>query len=216
MASCMTSMFFLGVVPSVRKAKRSSTWSFNFSPKMVVASSEKQSMRDAIEHLFARYLEMRPLFFCWARPMKVEWKMSPYFGVFPLVLRARKRAFSAPKICTVDAGYFARFVRLPACEISRAPMISPINAQRFGATRSIFAFKYSCKLFRIAASLMTSLAKWSMFCMSISTMSWPIDIFMAFTISSATSSEPHASCKSSALSAASKLSRTRTTLDTLA
>ena len=32
-----------------------------------------------------------------------------------------KRAFSAPKICTVEAGYFAKFVRLPACEINRAP-----------------------------------------------------------------------------------------------
>lgn len=32
-----------------------------------------------------------------------------------------KRAFSAPRIWTVDAGYFARFVRLPAWEINRAP-----------------------------------------------------------------------------------------------
>ena len=33
----------------------------------------------------------------------------------------RKSAFSAPKICTVDAGYFAKLVKLPALEISRAP-----------------------------------------------------------------------------------------------
>lgn len=31
------------------------------------------------------------------------------------------RAFSAPRICTVDAGYLARLVRLPACEMRRAP-----------------------------------------------------------------------------------------------
>lgn len=31
-----------------------------------------------------------------------------------LLLRARKRAFSAPRICTVEAGYLARLVRDPA------------------------------------------------------------------------------------------------------
>lgn len=31
---------------------------------------------------------MRPLFLAAARPMKVEWKMSPYLGVFPRVFRA--------------------------------------------------------------------------------------------------------------------------------
>mmetsp|Transcript_43892 Transcript_43892/g.136606 ORF Transcript_43892/g.136606 Transcript_43892/m.136606 type:complete len:219 (-) Transcript_43892:591-1247(-) len=172
-------------------------------------------MREAREHLFARYREMRPLFFCCARPMKVEWKMRPYFGVLPFVFRARKSAFSAPRICTVDAGYFARFVRLPACEMSRAPMISPIKAQRFGATRSILAFRYSCKLLRMFASLMTSLAKWSMFLMSISTMSCPMDIFIAFDMSSATSSAPQASTRLSLLSGLYSL-RTRTTRATLA
>merc|ERR1712032_185628 len=102
-ASCITSRFLRGFVPSVRKFKRSSTWSFSFSPNTVVASSEKQSMRDAMEHLLARYLEIRPLFFCCARPINVEWKIKPYFGVFPFVLSARNRAFSAPKIWTVDA-----------------------------------------------------------------------------------------------------------------
>merc|ERR1712078_720898 len=130
-------MFVLGVVPSVKKARRSSTWSFNFCPKMVVASSEKQSILDAMEHLFARYREILPLFLDCARPMKVEWNIQPYFGVLPFVFKARNRAFSAPRIWTVEAGYFARFVRLPACEIRRAPMISPMSAARFGATRSI-------------------------------------------------------------------------------
>lgn len=51
-------------------------------------SPEKQSIREAIVHLFARYLEMRPLFLAAARPMKVEWKMRPYLGVLPRVFRA--------------------------------------------------------------------------------------------------------------------------------
>mmetsp|Transcript_83872 Transcript_83872/g.234054 ORF Transcript_83872/g.234054 Transcript_83872/m.234054 type:complete len:254 (-) Transcript_83872:494-1255(-) len=159
---------------------------------------------------------MRPLFFCCARPMNVEWKISPYFGVFPLVFNARKSAFSAPRICTVEAGYFAKFVRLPACEMSRAPMISPMSEQRFGATKSILFFRYSWSVERICESLMTSLAKWSMLAMSISTMSWPMEDFMAFDTSWATSSAPQASTSSTFRPAASKESRTRITRDTLA
>lgn len=48
-------------------------------------------MREAIVHLLARYREMRPLFFAPARPMKVEWKMSPYLGVLPRVFRALRK-----------------------------------------------------------------------------------------------------------------------------
>lgn len=48
-------------------------------------------MREAMVHLLARYLEMRPLFFAPARPMKVEWKMSPYLGVLPRVFRALRK-----------------------------------------------------------------------------------------------------------------------------
>jgi hypothetical protein len=69
---------------------------------------------DAMLHLLAKYLEMRPLFLCLALPMKEEWKINPYLGVLPLVFSALKRAFSAPRICTVDAGYLARFVKDPA------------------------------------------------------------------------------------------------------
>merc|ERR1719199_568592 len=105
-----------------------------------------------MEHLFARYREIRPLFFCCARPMNEEWKIKPYFGVLPLVFSARKRAFSAPRIWTVDAGYFARLMRLPACEMSRAPIISPIRAERLGATRSILVLRYSCKVFLMEKS----------------------------------------------------------------
>jgi len=41
-----------------------------------------------MEHLLARYREIRPLFFVAARPMKVEWKIKPYFGVLVRVFNA--------------------------------------------------------------------------------------------------------------------------------
>lgn len=41
-----------------------------------------------MEHLLAKYREILPLFLLLAFPMKEEWKMSPYLGVFPRVLRA--------------------------------------------------------------------------------------------------------------------------------
>ena len=48
----------------------------------------KQSIREAMEHLLARYREILPRFLAPARPIYVEWNISPYFGVLPLVLRA--------------------------------------------------------------------------------------------------------------------------------
>lgn len=71
--------------------------------------------------------------------MNDEWKMSPYFGVFPLVLSARKSAFSAPRICTVLAGYLARLVSEPAWAMRRAPTVSPMSVARFGATSAILS-----------------------------------------------------------------------------
>ena len=62
---------------------------------------------------------MRPLLRSFALPMKEEWKMRPYLGVLPLVFRALNRAFSAPRICTVLAGYLAKFVKDPAGQVSR-------------------------------------------------------------------------------------------------
>ena len=64
---------------------------------------------------------------------------EPTLGVLPLVLRARKRAFSAPRICTVLAGYLLRLVRDPAWLMRRAPIRSPSKAVRLGATRFIFS-----------------------------------------------------------------------------
>ena len=97
-ASVITSTFFLGMSPVSKNFKRSSTCSLSLVPKTLVAVSVKQSIRDAMEHLLAKNREILPLFLAAARPIKDEWKIKPYFGVFPFFLRARNRAFSAPKI----------------------------------------------------------------------------------------------------------------------
>jgi len=47
-------------------------------------TSLKQSILDAIEHLFARKREIRPLFLEPALPMNDEWNISPYLGVLPI------------------------------------------------------------------------------------------------------------------------------------
>ncbi len=94
--------------PTVRKE------SLNSDARTFRHAKDGQLYLDAMLHLLAKYLEMRPLFLCLALPMKEEWKINPYLGVLPLVFSALKRAFSAPRICTVDAGYLARFVRDPA------------------------------------------------------------------------------------------------------
>lgn len=62
-------------------------------------------------------------------------------GVLPLVLSARNRAFSAPRIWTVEAGYFDRLVSEPACEMRRAPTVSPMSDARLGATTPIFSLR---------------------------------------------------------------------------
>jgi len=58
--------------------------------KLLSILPEKQSILDAMEHLLAKYLDIRPLFFLLARPIKEEWKISPYLGVLPFFLRALK------------------------------------------------------------------------------------------------------------------------------
>lgn len=49
--------------------------------------------------------------------------MIPYFGVLCFVFIALNNAFSAPNICTVEAGHLARLTKLPAWQISLAPTI---------------------------------------------------------------------------------------------
>jgi hypothetical protein len=49
-----------------------------FPSKLVTNVPVKQSILEAIEHLLARYREMRPLFLAPALPINVEWNM--YIG----------------------------------------------------------------------------------------------------------------------------------------
>lgn len=51
----------------------------------------------------------------------------------PEVPEYLKSAFSAPRICSVEEGTLAKFVRLPAWEIKRAATTSPIKEVKFGA-----------------------------------------------------------------------------------
>ena len=57
-------------------------------PAHRVSSPLKQSILEAMEHLLAKYREILPLFFVPALPMKDEWKIKPYLGVFPFVFSA--------------------------------------------------------------------------------------------------------------------------------
>ena len=98
---------------------------------------------------------MRPLFRAPARPIKLLWKMIPYFGVLLRVFRARNRAFSAPRIWIVDAGHLARFTNEPECEMRRAPTISPISADRLGATLCMRSWRYEYRSSRYWQSSIT-------------------------------------------------------------
>jgi len=100
--------------------------------------------------------------------------MSPYLGVLPLVFKARKRAFSAPRIWTVEAGYLERLVREPALEMRRAPTVSPMSAFKLGATMFILSERYPARRLRYAVSSATRSAKLLTFSMSASERSLPI------------------------------------------
>lgn len=60
-----------------------------------------------------------------AYPTMEAWYNNPYLGVFFLSFMALNKAFSAPKIYTVEAGNLAKFNKEPAWEINLAPTNSP-------------------------------------------------------------------------------------------
>ena len=80
--------------------------------------------------------------------------MKPYLGVLLYVLGPRNRAFSAPKICTVEADALARLVRDPALEMSRAATVSdwapkcPFLLERY----TVSSLRYSAMLWIIILS----------------------------------------------------------------
>ena len=105
------------------------------------------SSLDAIAHLFAKYLEIFPLFFPIALPMKEVLYSKPYLGVLDFYFNALNKAFSAPKIWIVEAGYLANVESEPEWAISLAATFSPIKVVRLGETDYILSFKYSCIYF---------------------------------------------------------------------
>jgi hypothetical protein len=76
-----------------------------------------------------------------AFPIKLEWYKRPYFGVADLVFNARNKAFSAPKIWIVLAGYFAKVDNEPEWDINLAVTVSPTRALVFGAKFCVLSFK---------------------------------------------------------------------------
>lgn len=108
---------------------------------------KKWSNRAAIAHLFAKYRDIFPLFFPIALPIKEVLKSRPYLGVLVFCFNALNNAFSAPKICMVEAGYFAKVLKDPECAISLAATLYPIRVVKLGETISILFFKYYCIYF---------------------------------------------------------------------
>lgn len=100
--------------------------------------------------------------------------MRPYLGVSCLVFKARKRAFSAPRIWTVLAGCLARFMRLPAWAMRRAPTSSPTMTDRLGATAFMRFCRYSHSVARYSDREMTWSHSMPMLMTSVSLMSVPI------------------------------------------
>lgn len=118
------------------------TCSLSFSPNLFVGLTRKWSSLAAIAHLLAKYLEIFPLFFPMALPMNEVLYKRPYFGVLVFCFKALNKAFSAPKIWIVEAGYLANVLNEPEWEISLAATVYPINSVKFGDTIYILFFKY--------------------------------------------------------------------------
>ena len=103
----------------------------------------KWSSLAAIAHLLAKNREIFPLFLPMARPIKEVLKRSPYLGVFVFYFKALNKAFSAPKIWMVEAGYLAKVLKEPEWAISLAAIDYPMRLVRFGDTISIRSLRYS-------------------------------------------------------------------------
>lgn len=136
----------------------------------------KWSNLAAMAHLLARYLEILPLFLPIARPMNEVLKSKPYLGVFVFCFKALNKAFSAPKIWIVEAGYLARVLKDPECAINLAATFSPIKLVKLGETFSILSLRYSCISLRYSIIFkvlsQSSVRDW----ISSSLVSWPIEL----------------------------------------
>mmetsp|Transcript_47520 Transcript_47520/g.117684 ORF Transcript_47520/g.117684 Transcript_47520/m.117684 type:complete len:207 (-) Transcript_47520:577-1197(-) len=157
-------------------------------PTVASEVSPSASTRMESAHLAASTREIFPLCFGCAWPTREAWYINPYLGVSCFALSARKRAFSAPRICTVDAGCFARFISEPACAMRRAPTSSPTITDKLGAIACIRFLRYSHSCVRYSLNSITCVQSISTFSMSSSLTSVPIEISAASFISASTSS----------------------------
>jgi len=82
-------------------------------------------------------------------------------------------AFSAPRIWRVEEGHLARFVRLPAWDIRRAPTISPIKEAKLGAISFILVTRYSWSFFLYSERSITLWANCWTLIKSMGDKSWP-------------------------------------------
>jgi len=88
----------------------------------------------AMASLDARALAILPLCHLGALNISGYWNITPCLGGLPPVLRALKRAFSAPSTCIVLAGIVASSSRLPARLMSLAASRGPTSSVTLGAT----------------------------------------------------------------------------------
>merc|ERR1719429_126436 len=149
LALCLAVAEILVTSPPSSCLMRDSTFARCSIPRSVLVSSPKASTLQAKEAFAASILDTLPLSFVPDCPTSCAWYIRPYLGVSCFVFSALNRAFSAPNICTVEAGCLARFIKVPAWAINLAPTNSPTSTVKLGAIAIMrfFRYSYNCPLY---------------------------------------------------------------------
>merc|ERR1719342_531007 len=149
LALCLAVAEILVTSPPSSCRMRDSTFARCSIPRSVLVSSPKASTLQAREAFAASILDTLPLSFVPDCPTSCAWYIRPYLGVSCLVFSALNKAFSAPRIWTVEAGCLARFIKVPAWAINLAPTNSPTSPAKLGAIAIMrfFRYSYNCPLY---------------------------------------------------------------------
>merc|ERR1719145_403643 len=149
LALCLAVAEILVTSPPSSCRMRDSTFARCSIPRSVLVSSPKASTLQAREAFAASILDTLPLSFVPDCPTSCAWYIRPYLGVSCLVFSALNKAFSAPRIWTVEAGCLARFIKVPAWAINLAPTNSPTSTVKLGAIAIMrfFRYSYNCPLY---------------------------------------------------------------------
>ncbi len=150
-------------------------------------------------HLLAKYLEILPLFLPMSLPMKEVLYKRPYFGVLVFCFKALNKAFSAPKIWIVEAGYLAKVLNEPEWEISLAATVYPMSSVRLGDTIYILFFKYYWISFRNSNIFSVFSHNYLRHWISNSLIYCPIEFLELYNTFSDRSASPHIASISSRL-----------------